>query len=686
MLRSEPLHFSSLGALDIRGFSVYIRFLKLLTGLAEKRRGTLYFWLGHNLTAMDCSHHRRLVDHYAVLDVMASATMAELRSSYRRMALRTHPDKGGNSEDFRQVLEAFAVLSSSRARAAYDSSIRVKHKGKARLRVLAFQMPRPQREASLQALLPQLRFMQVHGKPEVETPQERVLDDPMALAPVSPGSDSSKSSSGSDESDIDEVLALENEECSMLLAVEDAEDAVMGLGEDDSGDQGESDPDCKLPTAAIGASNRQAGSSGYRGVSRRVDTKTGLITYQAGVIVNHVEARSSYTASAEESVDFHIALVQLRESVEQGVEGADGVEGSLTFEQSFRAAFQQRQEELGKLSLSFSISFRAFGVKFHTPNTTKMEEALEVRSRLLAAREQGVSALQDRGAHGRADERAQEESRSWSLAEATEFVGRFEARCESTQLRRETLQLRQREALEERMRQRRTQKALKDAGKLERRQQRLQVSWRRVVGRAQRGLQQEQRLSAIPLKQAAAAAAEAARAKARADLQAKPPGAAQLEHDEAASHDGDGRSANAVLCRAHGSQQRTGYQPKGAAPSRKPASKKKLLALLHSPKFPAGQAASIVTQLLPYGVLDDAKGVTRVADALVRQKLWQHALSVVCEAHQRRVDLDVIAYSAAASACEKGQQWDLALQVLQSMRSQPVPANVITFSAVMSAA
>ncbi|CAE8663246.1 unnamed protein product, partial [Polarella glacialis] len=524
---------------------------------------------------------------------MASATMAELRSSYRRMALRTHPDKGGNSEDFRQVLEAFAVLSSSRARAAYDSSIRArqeaassrsrrttKHTLKksqqqphqqqqktqqqqqhqqqhqqqqqkkpqegcgqpassspqqqtdtkqqqqqqkeqqqqqqqqqhthysqqqqeeeeqadaqqqpksssvpppagytanseaqgqgsgsdakpqtsthpahqvsacmARLRVLAFQMPRPQREASLQALLPQLRlrfleFMQVHGKPEVdpgqgqhaaegrrsrsgtvgtegaetpqETQQERVLDDPMALAPVSPGSDSSKSSSGSDDSDIDEVLALENQECSMLLAVEDAEDAVMGLGGDDSGDQGESDPDCKLPTAAIGASNRQAGSSGYRGVSRRVDTKTGLITYQAGVIVNHVEARSSYTASAEESVDFHIALVQLRESVEQGVEGADGVEGSLTFEQSFRAAFQQRQEELGKLSLSFSISFRAFGVKFHTPNTTKMEEALEVRSRLLAAREEGVSALQacliEVLTAGRTN--VHKKSRSWSL-------------------------------------------------------------------------------------------------------------------------------------------------------------------------------------------------------------------------------------------------------------------------------
>ncbi|CAE8635834.1 unnamed protein product, partial [Polarella glacialis] len=202
----------------------------------------------------------RLVDHYAVLDVMESVTMAALRSSYRRMALRTHPDKGGSPEDFRQVLEAFAVLSSSRTRSAYDSSLRARkeaagsrsgrttrekpeeertqpassspqqqtadarHESEsssvppptaenaansnnceaqgqgcssdaekqastqpsstypakqgvfacmARLRTLAFQMSRTQREASLQALLPQVRsrlleFMQGHNNRKAE--------------------------------------------------------------------------------------------------------------------------------------------------------------------------------------------------------------------------------------------------------------------------------------------------------------------------------------------------------------------------------------------------------------------------------------------------------------------------------------------------------------------------------------
>ncbi|CAE8593255.1 unnamed protein product [Polarella glacialis] len=646
---------------------------------------------------MDCSHPRRLVDHYAVLDVTASATMAELRSSYRRMALRTHPDKGGSPEDFRQVLEAFAVLSSSRTRGAYDSSLRARqeaagsrsgrttrdtrrksaaaeeqqqktaaaeqqqqqntaqpassspqqqtdakqepksssvpprttstsstgtgaststststgHSGNseevqsqqgcgsdaekqastqpssthpahqgvtacmARLRALAVQMPRTQREASLQALLPQLRsrlleFMQGHRKPEVspgkdqhataerrhsrrgtcctegaETPQERMLGDPMALAPVSPRSDSS-SPSTSEESDIDEVLALENEECSMLLAIENAADVDMGLGEDDSG---ESDPDCKLPTAAATRASKRQSGSGFRGVIRKVQA-TGSITYQAAVSISHVYAKSLHTASVEESVDFHIILVQLRECVEQGVDGGDGFEGPLAFEQSFRAACRQRQEELSKMSLSFSVVLTAFGVRFHTPATTCLEEALEVRARLLAAREQGVSAMQAyllevlmagcTNMHRR--------SKSWTLAEAKDFVGRFDARSEAMRLKRQALQqrkaaleerLQQRRAqkalraaraarkvkrrqqgLEERLQQRRSQRALKDARKFERRQQHLQQRWQRVVGHAQQALQQEQKLSAVSQQQAAAAAAATARAKVREEAHA----------------------------------------------------------------------------------------------------------------------------------------------------------------------
>ncbi|CAE8604154.1 unnamed protein product [Polarella glacialis] len=442
----------------------------------------------------------------------------------------------------------------------------------ARLRALAVQMPRTQREASLQALLPRLRarhleFMQGHRKPEVspgkvqhggaehehsrrsmfgtegaETPQERLLGDPMVLAPVSPRSDSS-SWSASDESDIDEVLALENEECSMLLAIENAADVDMGLDEDDSG---ESDPDCKLPTAATRASKKQSGS-GFRGVFRKAKA-SGLITYKAAVSVSHVSVKTCSTVSVEESVDFHIILVQLRECVEQGFDGGDSVEGTLAFEHSFRAAYRERQEELSKMSLSFCVVFSAFGVRFQTPTITSLEEALEMRARMLTAREQGVSALQayliEVLMAGRTN--VHRRSKSWTLAEAQDFVGRFDARSKAMRLKREALQ-RMKEALEERLQQRRTQKglraarklerrqlrleerlqqrdtqrALKDARKLERRQQRLQQRWQRVVEHAQRALQQEQKLSTSSQQQAAAAAAAAARAKVREEAQAR---------------------------------------------------------------------------------------------------------------------------------------------------------------------
>ncbi|CAE7943912.1 DNAJ1, partial [Symbiodinium sp. KB8] len=54
------------------------------------------------------------------LNVSSSAAEAELRSAYRRQALATHPDKGGTSEAFRLVVEAFEILADPVRRAAYD--------------------------------------------------------------------------------------------------------------------------------------------------------------------------------------------------------------------------------------------------------------------------------------------------------------------------------------------------------------------------------------------------------------------------------------------------------------------------------------------------------------------------------------------------------------------------------------
>merc|ERR1712151_1120289 len=49
------------------------------------------------------------------------------------------------------------------------------------------------------------------------------------------------------------------------------------------------------------------------------------------------------------------------------------------------------------------------------------------------------------------------------------------------------------------------------------------------------------------------------------------------------------------------------------------------------------------------------------------------------------VTRDVISFSAAISACEKGGQWERALSLLEEMRDMSVTRNVISFSAAISA-
>ena len=51
------------------------------------------------------------MDPYAVLQVSRSASPEEIKKAYRRLALREHPDKGGCPERFKEINEAYAILS-----------------------------------------------------------------------------------------------------------------------------------------------------------------------------------------------------------------------------------------------------------------------------------------------------------------------------------------------------------------------------------------------------------------------------------------------------------------------------------------------------------------------------------------------------------------------------------------------
>ncbi|THH09682.1 hypothetical protein EW146_g8616 [Bondarzewia mesenterica] len=59
-------------------------------------------------------------DYYKILGVARDCTEIEIKKGYRRESLKHHPDKGGDEEKFKLVVEANAVLSDSRRRERYD--------------------------------------------------------------------------------------------------------------------------------------------------------------------------------------------------------------------------------------------------------------------------------------------------------------------------------------------------------------------------------------------------------------------------------------------------------------------------------------------------------------------------------------------------------------------------------------
>lgn len=64
-----------------------------------------------------------MIDYYAVLEVNPSASYNQIRSAYRRLAFRYHPDVATASEGVDQMKllnEAFSILSSPVKRARYD--------------------------------------------------------------------------------------------------------------------------------------------------------------------------------------------------------------------------------------------------------------------------------------------------------------------------------------------------------------------------------------------------------------------------------------------------------------------------------------------------------------------------------------------------------------------------------------
>ena len=63
-------------------------------------------------------------DFYEVLGISKSASPDEIKKSYRKLAMKYHPDKNAGNKDaegkFKEVKEAYEILSDAQKRDAYD--------------------------------------------------------------------------------------------------------------------------------------------------------------------------------------------------------------------------------------------------------------------------------------------------------------------------------------------------------------------------------------------------------------------------------------------------------------------------------------------------------------------------------------------------------------------------------------
>lgn len=60
-------------------------------------------------------------DFYQVLGLEPGASKDEIRKAYRKLAMKEHPDKGGDAEKFKKISEAYEILSDDDKRNQYEN-------------------------------------------------------------------------------------------------------------------------------------------------------------------------------------------------------------------------------------------------------------------------------------------------------------------------------------------------------------------------------------------------------------------------------------------------------------------------------------------------------------------------------------------------------------------------------------
>lgn len=65
-------------------------------------------------------------NYYKILELEKTANDDDIKRAYKKLALKNHPDKGGDVEKFREIQEAYEVLSSQASRQEYHNNFQIK--------------------------------------------------------------------------------------------------------------------------------------------------------------------------------------------------------------------------------------------------------------------------------------------------------------------------------------------------------------------------------------------------------------------------------------------------------------------------------------------------------------------------------------------------------------------------------
>ena len=60
------------------------------------------------------------MDYYKILEIQRNASEQDIKKAYRKLALKYHPDKCNDDTKFKEISEAYQVLSDKEKRKIYD--------------------------------------------------------------------------------------------------------------------------------------------------------------------------------------------------------------------------------------------------------------------------------------------------------------------------------------------------------------------------------------------------------------------------------------------------------------------------------------------------------------------------------------------------------------------------------------